>query len=506
MIPRKLVGIAILGISAASAGCVAEVGSVTDVEAEEAVDVASSVQPLIQAGTAWPGGWVPVCYKLPTGLSQADRTKYLASWERARQAVEDNWQRVANINFTGWGACGNDVRGHLAVNLVGSGTSFSQVGYRGASSTTSMTLNVNRSVVTVLHEFGHALGFAHEFDHSDWSGPCMQCDDDADCSSSDGKVCLPSGYCGHTTDGNVELTPADRDSVMSATYCSGWADSNGEISPWDAIGVQRLYGKKHHGSIVGLGGRCLNIAGGTAEWGKNYVAWPCVGAENDTFTFVRNSNEKFMLRSTVQGSNLCANVHGGVVSPSTGTPITSWGCVSTAANEQFEPIGMQLRAMGKMCVVATGTTAGSKLELQHCGEAPAARERWDIVGRSLRLSGTNQCISVPGVNSPLGTEPTLATCSGSTNTQGFTLTAGEIRKGSLCFNVFGGLPTPGSRVGLWDGCGGGHDNEYFYATGTLRSLGQCMDMFGGVSFDGAQVGVYPCAAGAPNEQWDYHWK
>ncbi|WP_437678116.1 ricin-type beta-trefoil lectin domain protein [Sorangium sp. So ce131] len=494
--------------SAALAGC-GPIEPSSDTAADEAA-IASSREALYLAATPWPGGWVPVCYRISDPVSSVERQRRIDYFARVRDAVDNSWQRVADIKFEDWGPCGSDTRGRLVVNLTATGGSFSELGYPGASHQRSMTLNTTDSRVEVvaMHEFGHALGFSHEFDRDDWTGQCMKCSSNNDCSSTDGKVCLSSGYCGVDRPGGIEVSPvADTDSIMAATYCGNLADTTRALSPWDVMGAQSVYGRKHGGSIVGLGGRCLNIANGTSEWGHDIIAWQCMNQPHDTWGHLWLPSGGHYLQTIIDGQQLALNVGGGAVSPTSSTPLISWGLVEGAANEMFSLEGMRLRAMGTLCVAATGTTAGSTLEVRRCGEAPPARERWTMVtGNRLQLTGTSLCLTTPS-GTTLGLSPTLQACSGSASNQRFSFRGGGIHPtftAGRCLNVSGGMPVPGSPIILWDGCEHGLDNEYFYLNGPISSLGQCVDILGGASFPGAQVGVYPCRGGA-NQEWDFHW-
>jgi hypothetical protein len=74
-----------------------------------------------------------------------------------------------------------------------------------------------------VHEFGHAIGFAHEQNRPDTVGDCAQ---------------LKQGTSGDT----MHLTPWDLHSVMN--YCNPQYNNDGKLSPFDIKAVRYVYGAR----------------------------------------------------------------------------------------------------------------------------------------------------------------------------------------------------------------------------------------------------------------------
>jgi hypothetical protein len=400
---------------------------------------------------------------------------------RIRTLVEENWERSAFIDFWGWqnctGSLTNSIRVGFYPTLSSSEGGEASVGWvQGGTNDVKFRL-ANPETHTILHEFGHSLGFQHEYQSLN---PC---------------VARTSG---------AESLEGEHDglSVMN-TPCVGTPT---RISGWDILGIQRKYGAKPPGSVVGIGGHCLNIWGNTTAINTPILSAACSGQPNDKFF---RDDGALTLKAQLSTAQRCADVQGGVIS--TGfTPLVSNFCNPPALDEQFSFTGVDWRAMGDKCVVPVSNAAGSHLILGFCGT-----NAWDFFPGSskIRLTGTNLCVNTTaGLSAPpIGTEPVLMTCRPDPNVfESFFFNSGRIYLNyeflDLCFNVFGGTATNGNHIGIWDGCFANPPipNSVFSIKGRIQSMGQCVDMFSGVAGDALPIGVFPCHTGE-NQKWDYYW-
>ena len=180
----------------------------------------------------WSRPSIPVCW-------ESVPAEYAAHRETVKDAVAKSWEAHSAVRFTGWDVCPSrnfsgirirvanenphvrrlgapisGLRGGMVLNFT-----FDMDDFRPCLSSNKMYTMCIRSIA--VHEFGHALGFAHEHNRSDRDVACAK------------KAQGP--------DGNIELTPYDPESVMN--YCNPQYNNYGMLSEKDIISVQAIYGK-----------------------------------------------------------------------------------------------------------------------------------------------------------------------------------------------------------------------------------------------------------------------
>lgn len=171
-----------------------------------------------------------VCFENPT-----DANKTTRDW--IEDQVTQSWQKHSAITFRGWGNKCAEKNSGIRIVIKDDGARVLKFGKHIDGIPGGMILNDtfknwNPNCKTMIeacvrsiavHEFGHAIGFAHEQNRPDTPGECAD-------------------IHGQGQLKEKMLTAYDPDSVMN--YCNPVYNNNGNLSPKDIESVQKVYGKR----------------------------------------------------------------------------------------------------------------------------------------------------------------------------------------------------------------------------------------------------------------------
>jgi hypothetical protein len=176
--------------------------------------------------SVWPSSKIFVCWENPSPNFQREM-------DLVKQEVNATWSKASSLKFTGWERCAPINKG-IRIRIDDSGPHTKKLGRALDGVKEGMVLNftfanwssscqqMRELCIKAIagHEFGHAIGFAHEQNRPDKPGECKA---------------PPQG-----SDGDKMLTPYDKDSIMN--YCNSKWNNNGALSELDIAAVQELYG------------------------------------------------------------------------------------------------------------------------------------------------------------------------------------------------------------------------------------------------------------------------
>ncbi|RYZ17032.1 MAG: hypothetical protein EOO70_03035 [Myxococcaceae bacterium] len=477
--------------------------SVEETSGAEGEELVTDGETMCHATPTWPGGNIPVCWT--SASAKAD----LAALE-VRAAIEESWGRAADIRITGWddicasgGVGSNPYKVVLSFNNIPNIPGYASTGYTSTSSVALSKAHPNIAWAA-RYLFGHVLGFEDENRHPNATTTC----------GASPTTC--------TIPGDVY------DSASVMVRCT---TTFGDLSTGDVLGVQKLYGRKPARSLVGLGGRCLSVQGGSTTLNTGLINSDCGASNaNDKWEYSSSSatSGTQLLRAfgnTVPGaSDRCAAIWGG--NPSTsGTNLVTWTCPPTAANQAFRFEGVKWVVDGNRCVQAYN----GNLKVASCDQF---NTDWNFLpNHTIQIASAslpNTCVQVGALfnnAAPVTMQNCLAPGSANFDSQQFRFDGGLIRSVDLVDNygsLYGdfilqaqsGYPSSTGSIIRFQQKPTGYPipRQLFHLSGPIHTVNNagsfdtpfCMDVAYDNFTNGNHVVSYSCT-GARNQKWQYYW-
>ncbi|MET7694657.1 DUF5010 domain-containing protein [Streptomyces sp. NPDC005483] len=255
------------------------------------------------------------------------------------------------------------------------------------------------------------------------------------------------------------------------------------------------------GQITGQGGKCVDLAGGSAANGTQVVLNTCATATTQQWTAASDQSLRVLGKCLTTESAGTTN----------GTKVQIGACDGSKGQQWTvdSEHGFLINAGSGMCLEnSNGSTAdGNPLIIWTCGVGDAGMV-WKAPssapsGPSGRVAGYNgKCVEVSGGATADGTSIQLNAC-GSGSQQVWTAASdGTFRALGKCLTVAGGATADGTAVQLSTCTGASSQKWASDAKGQLvgSQSSKCLDATGPSSANGTKLQIWTCAA-SDNQLW-----
>jgi len=250
------------------------------------------------------------------------------------------------------------------------------------------------------------------------------------------------------------------------------------------------------GSLIGMGGKCLDAAGGGTANGTPVQVWACNGLRQQVWVPTTGSGTLFSW-----GSTGVLDVIG--LGTANGTQLQLWGATG-GTNQAWYFAQAAIVANGGRVLDAVGASSLNGTRMQLWDDLGGSNQRWAFDLRSGQIFGKDgKCLDVMGFGTTNGTSVQFWTCSGTDNQKWAWGTNGTIRGyGGKCLEAANGGTGNGTQVRMWDCNGGGH--QTWRIRGEVRSVttGKCLDDPNSGAVNGSRVHMWACHGG-PNQKWEF---
>ncbi|QES11062.1 glucosylceramidase [Streptomyces venezuelae] len=150
------------------------------------------------------------------------------------------------------------------------------------------------------------------------------------------------------------------------------------------------------------------------DWGNQSFTYTLPARTTATFTWSGTTGGVPGAGTLTGLAGKCLDVAGGATAD--GTPVQLYGCNGTAAQRWTLAADGSVRALGKCLDVTGGSTAdGARVQLYNCNGTAAQRWTYNATTHDVVNTGANKCLDITGNSSADGTRAQIWTCTGGAN-------------------------------------------------------------------------------------------